>query len=154
VFGNAIAPRLGVRGYLCFYFAAAAFVGTVHALTSNRTFVGASCAIDAVVGMFLVVHPKDRVRTLAMVGAPVDVPGYAAVMLWIALDLWGLTETTNVDHAGHLLGFLFGFVTAVILIRTRRMPLASFEVTLLDLGVGRWLAGPSPGLPTKGPRKR
>jgi len=152
VFGNAVAPRLGLIGFPCFYFAAAAFVGVTHLLISDQPAVGASGAINAVVGVFLVVHPKDRVRTLLPTGRVAEVPGYVAVLVWLAFDLWGLSEETNVGHSAHLLGFLFGFVTAVVLIRTRRMPIADFEATLLDLPIGSWLRGKEESTPSKARR--
>src|SRR5262249_9053942 len=154
VFGNAVAPRMGLIGFPCFYFAAAAFVGVTHLLISDRPAVGASGAINAVVGVFLVVHPKDRVRTLLPTGRAAEFPGYVVVLVWLAFDLWGLAQETDIDHVAHLLGFLFGFVTAVVLIRTGRMPIAAFEATLLDLPIGAWLRGKEESTPDSARRPK
>jgi membrane associated rhomboid family serine protease len=141
VFGNAVAPRLGVVAYLIFYFASASFVGLSYAFFSDLPAVGASDAINAVVGFFLVLHPTSRVRTFFLmgIGRGLELPGWLPVLLWVAFDLWTLGSEGSMSSAAHLAGFAFGFVTAVVMLRTGNLPVASFEVTLLDLPAGRWL---------------
>lgn len=141
VFGNAVAPRLGLIAYPIFYFGSGALLGVIHLVTSDMPLVGASGAICAVVGMFFVLHPQDPVTLLFGSSRAIQLPGWCAVLCWVAFDLWGLSTVTDVAHATHLLGYLIGFVTAVVLIRTNSIPVADFETTFLDLRIGRWLRG-------------
>lgn len=64
VFGPSVEDRLGRLGYAVFYFAGAAAAGGLHAVFERMPVVGASGAVAAVTGMYLVLFPRTHVRTL------------------------------------------------------------------------------------------
>ncbi|MCD6378262.1 MAG: rhomboid family intramembrane serine protease, partial [Planctomycetes bacterium] len=65
VFGNPVNDRLGHVGYLAFYLAGGIFAGIGYVLLSGTAPVlGASGAISAVTGAFLVLFPRVRVMVL------------------------------------------------------------------------------------------
>jgi rhomboid family protein len=123
-FGPEIEDSMGPRRYLVFYLlgglaATAAQVGAGP--TSTVPNLGASGAIAAVMGAFLVTFPRDRIRSLLMVFVFVRVTYIPAALL---IGVWFLTQFVSlgavaqvpasggVAYAAHVGGFIFGSVTA------------------------------------------
>ena len=122
-FGPEIEGLMGRRRYLIFYLlgglaATAAQVGADP--TSTVPNLGASGAIAAVMGAFLVTFPHDRIRSLLIMFVFVRVTYIPAVLL---IGFWALTQFINlgavahqpeggVAYAAHVGGFIFGTVTA------------------------------------------
>lgn len=66
VFGDNVEDRLGHLGYLLFYLAGAAVATLLHGLTETGSLVplvGASGAISAVLGAYIVYYPRQQVLT-------------------------------------------------------------------------------------------
>ncbi len=85
--------------------------------------LGASGAIAAVMGAFLITFPKDRIRTIVLLGFFVIIPFIPAMVLvgiWFLLQLFSEVgsvmtgQTGGVAHMAHIGGFVFGLVTARI----------------------------------------
>ncbi len=75
VFGNAVCARGGSFGYLACYACFAVTTALAHLALSDRPAVVASGAINGVVGMFVVFHPKDYVRFAVVdLGSPARAP--------------------------------------------------------------------------------
>lgn len=134
VFGNAVCARIGSPRYLLCYALFAAGAAVLHLVLSGGPAIGASGAINGVVGMFLVFHPKDYVSFgFVDLGRIREAPAWNLVALWLLLDLLGLLSGSGgVAYAGHLGGFATGFVTAVILLKHDLVADAP-GATLLDL---------------------
>ena len=62
IFGNNVNDKLGGVGYLCFYLAGAVFSGIGHSMVSATPILGASGAVAAVTGAYLVLFPRSMVR--------------------------------------------------------------------------------------------
>jgi membrane associated rhomboid family serine protease len=134
VFGNAVCARVGSIGYLASYWAFAIVVATAHVALSDRPAVGASAAINGVVGMFFVFYPKDYV-TFAILGSgrAREAPAWVLVLLWLLLDLLGfLSGQVGVGHAAHIGGLLVGILLAVVLLKNQLVD-EGLSPTLLDL---------------------
>jgi membrane associated rhomboid family serine protease len=130
-FGPQIEDAMGAPRYLAFYLAGglaamAAQVGVDPA--SNVPTLGASGAIAAVMGAFLVTYPRDRIRTLLILGFFVRVTFIPAALLigfWFLTQLVSLGAVTAVGEANaggvaymaHVGGGLFGALTARFLER-------------------------------------
>lgn len=82
--------------------------------------LGASGAIAAVMGAFLITYPQDRIRTVVIFGWWITVPLIPAVFLigfWLLTQLLNLGAVANTEQGGvaymaHVGGALFGVVTA------------------------------------------
>jgi membrane associated rhomboid family serine protease len=85
--------------------------------------LGASGAIAAVMGAFLVTYPADRIKVLMVLGWFVDVaylPAFLLVGIWFLLQLLNQTATVvhadtgtgGVAYAAHVGGCIFGMLTA------------------------------------------
>jgi len=131
-FGPEIEDAMGRRRYLVFYllggFAAtlAQVAVNPHSTIPN---LGASGAIAAVMGAFLVTYPRDRIRSLLVIFVFVSVRLIPAGLL---IGVWFLTQLLNagavahvqtggVAYFAHIGGFLFGAVTARLFEDPRRV---------------------------------
>lgn len=121
VFGPAVEDRLGRAGYLAYYLAGAVAAALAQYLFDPAPMVGASGAIAAVAGAFMVLFPRTNVRVVLfffLIGA------YSIPSLWfvagsIAKDLWllGLGDS-GVAYQAHLGGYAFGIGLAMLLLAT------------------------------------
>jgi membrane associated rhomboid family serine protease len=114
---------MGPARYSIFYllggFAAAA-AQVAFAPHSTVPNLGASGAIAAVMGAFLVTFPRDNIRTILVIFVFIRVTYIPAVILigfWFLLQLWNAgsiapQESTGVAYLAHVGGFLFGAVFA------------------------------------------
>jgi membrane associated rhomboid family serine protease len=122
-FGPEIEDAMGSWRYLAFYLAG----GVVAALTqvgfdphSTIPNLGASGAIAAVMGAFLVTYPRDQIRTILVIFVFVRVTYISAALLigvWFLLQLLDVgtvatASTGGVAYLAHVGGFMFGAVLA------------------------------------------
>jgi membrane associated rhomboid family serine protease len=87
---------------------------------SNVPNLGASGAIAAVMGAFLISFPYDRIRTVVFLGFFVTitlVPSILLVGLWFLLQLFSgvgsltLRQGAGIAYMAHVGGFIFGMLT-------------------------------------------
>ncbi len=137
VFGPAVEDRFGRVGFLLFYLAGAAGSALAHIAVEDAPAIGASGAIAAVTGAFLVLFPLTRVRVLMIFGfiGIFQIPAVWLIGLYVALDLFSQAfETTNgVANMAHLGGYGFGIAVALILLWTRKLSREPYDLfTLLN----------------------
>ena len=132
-FGPEIEDLMGRRRYWVFYLLGglAATAGQIAAdSTSTVANLGASGAIAAVMGAFVVTYPHDRIRSLLIVFVFVRTTYIPAVLL---IGVWFLTQLVSlgsigqhaqasggVAYAAHVGGFIFGTVAARLFERGTR----------------------------------
>jgi membrane associated rhomboid family serine protease len=133
IFGNNVEDRLGRLTFIAFY-----LLGGVAAMLLQLAFdpgstiptVGASGAIAAVLGAYLVLFPHARVTTLVIFYfiTVVEVPAAFLLVAWFVLQLFSGVGQLGVQLAGgvaywaHVGGFAFGFLVTWVLFRGRRPP--------------------------------
>jgi len=122
-FGPEIEDAMGPIRYLAFYLAGG-LVATLAQVAadpgSTIPNLGASGAIAAVMGAFLVTYPRDQIRTLLFLGWFVRVtilPAALLIGLWFLIQLLSVGAVTDVQVGGvaymaHIGGIIFGAVTA------------------------------------------
>jgi rhomboid family protein len=122
-FGPAIEDAMGHTMYLLFYLLGgvtammAQVAGDPH---STIPCLGASGAIAAVMGAFIVTYPRDRIRTLLFFLIFIRITYIPALFLigfWFLLQLLDIgavahVRTGGVAYLAHIGGFAFGAVTA------------------------------------------
>ena len=122
-FGPEVEDLMSPRRYLVFYLLgglAAALAQVASAPASTVPILGASGAIAAVMGAFLVTYPRDKIRSLLVILVFVSVAYIPAALLigvWFLtqfLKLGSITEQSHggVAYAAHVGGFIFGAVAA------------------------------------------
>src|SRR5689334_21525258 len=133
-FGPEIEDAMGPVRYLAFYLLGgiAAFLAQIAAASSSTVpNLGASGAIAAVMGAFLITYPRDRIRTLLLLGWFVSVtviPAAVLIGIWFLLQLFSEVGSVaqaqsggGVAYVAHVGGFIFGAVTARLFESRRRI---------------------------------
>jgi len=134
IFGDNIEDSLGHVGFLVFYLVGGVVASLVQILTnpgSQIPTVGASGAIAAVLGAYLVLYPHSRVATLIPLGyfmRVTMVPAVVVLGLWFVLQLFsgflslGGPDVGGVAFWAHVGGFVAGVLIALLFGRRRREP--------------------------------
>lgn len=132
IFGDNIEDYLGHLRYLVFYLVGGAVASLAHILTnptSQTPTVGASGAIAAVLGAYLVLFPRSRIATFIPIGFFMRltmVPAIIVLGFWFVLQLFsgvmsiGGPEVGGVAYWAHIGGFVVGVVMAKLLGSRRR----------------------------------
>ena len=128
-FGPAIEDAMGRFRYIVFYLLGGviAMLAQVAGSPGSRIpCLGASGAIAAVMGAFIVIYPRDRIRTLVWILIFIRVTYIPAILLigvWFLFQLLSVVgsvatvQTGGVAYLAHVGGFLFGVVTARLWVR-------------------------------------
>jgi membrane associated rhomboid family serine protease len=124
-FGPEIEDAMGPVRYLAFY-----LVGGTAAMLAQVGFdphstvpaLGASGAIAAVMGAFLVTYPRDQIKTILFFGIffrVAFIPAALLIGLWFLIQLFSLgalndveVQTGGVAYLAHIGGCAFGAATA------------------------------------------
>jgi membrane associated rhomboid family serine protease len=136
IFGNNVEDAMGPFKYFFFY-----ILGGIAALAlqvaidpnSTAPTLGASGAIAAVLGGYIVLYPRARVLTLVIIiffFTVIELPAVVMLGIWFAeqaaFGAAGLTSpgaTGGVAYFAHVGGFIFGVLTVRLLAtRRRRIP--------------------------------
>ena len=129
IFGNNVEDRLGRGRYLAFFLAAGVIAGLAQVAvdpSSEIPLVGASGAISAVLGAYLVLFPGARIMSLVflvVVFQIVSVPAVFLLAFWFVLQVIdgvlavGAAEATTggVAFFAHIGGFLAGVAFGLVL---------------------------------------
>jgi membrane associated rhomboid family serine protease len=135
LFGNNVNDKMGHIGFLLFYLAGAIFAAVGYLLTNDTgALIGASGAVWAVTGAYLVLFPRAHVTVLyffVLIGR-IELPSWAFVLMQVVWDVIGLGQQgTNVAHAAHLAGAFFGFTVSMSLVAVHLLPRDQFDLWAL-----------------------
>lgn len=138
IFGDNVEDRLGHLPFLAFYLLGGVAANVVQASIDPASLVpvvGASGAIAAVLGAYLVLFPTAVIHVLFPVFVfflvPIPIPAVVMIGLWFLQNLLAgfatlgaaATPDAGVAWFAHIGGFLFGFVFAALFAREpRRAP--------------------------------
>jgi membrane associated rhomboid family serine protease len=124
IFGNNVEDRFGRAGFLIFYLTGGVLAGLAQVAIDPESTVptiGASGAIAATLGAYLVLYPRARVTSLVFLGffyQLVRVPAAIVLGLWFVLQLIegvgsiGPSQGGGVAFFAHIGGFVFGAAVA------------------------------------------
>jgi len=136
LFGNNINDKLGHIGYLCFYLAGAVFSGIGHTVLNSSSLIptlGASGAVAAVTGAYLVLFPKTLITVLYwffFIGTT-QVP--ALYFIAFKLIIWDnifepRLAPAAIAYSAHLAGYAFGIAAILGLLVTGLIGTSSFDL--------------------------
>ena len=131
-FGPAIEEAMGRGRYLIFYITGGLVAMLAQVAASPDSTVpclGASGAIAAVMGAFLVTYPRDRIKSILIIGWYVRITLIPAALLigfWFLIQLVSAGSVANQSSGGvaylaHVGGTLFGAATARLFARRPRL---------------------------------
>lgn len=140
VFGPAVEDRFGRLGFLAFYLLGGAAAGGVHILAGGEQTaygylampaLGASGAISAVTGAFLVLFPNSGVRAFVFffVIGIYSIPAWWIIGFAIARDLlMSGISSASVAYEAHLGGYVFGAGVSFLLLWRRIIPREPYDL--------------------------
>ena len=167
IFGNNVEDRLGYVKYILFYLAgglAALALQTLVGPNSQVPTLGASGAIAAVLGAYIVLYPRARVVTVIFIiffFTILELPAMIVLGIWFLQQaLFGYFDLANPSGGGggvayfaHVGGFVFGLLAVRVL--AKRPPPAA--ATVLGGAVSRAVSSVPrrpPQAPPRAPRTR
>src|SRR5579863_8549336 len=135
-FSPEIEDAMGRGRYLIFYLVGGLVAMLAQVLASPHSTVpnlGASGAIAAVMGAFLVTYPRDRIRSVLFIFIFFHVtfiPASLLIGFWFLTQLFNAgqvahAQTGGVAYLAHIGGFIFGAATARLFESAERSSVAS-----------------------------
>ena len=118
VFGPAVEKTVGPARFALMYLAGAFVAFYAHAIAFSHSaapVLGASGAISAVMGAYLVLNPRGRIVTalpLIIVFKIIEIPASLFILGWFVLQAFNgylsLNLANNIAWFAHIGGFIFG----------------------------------------------
>jgi len=121
IFGDNLEDVLGHGRFIVFYLVCGIAAGLAQIFASGASNVpslGASGAISGVLGGYLVLFPRNRVRVLTR-GGIASVPAIVVLGLWIVIQLIsGIGSIANTESGGvAYMAHIGGFVAGLLLVK-------------------------------------
>jgi membrane associated rhomboid family serine protease len=134
IFGDNVEDRWGHVRFFVVYLICGIAASMTHIFFNQNSMLpslGASGAISGVLGAYIVLFPRNRVRVFVGRGI-VAMPAVVVLGFWIVLQfisqlgqIGNTAETAGVAYWAHIGGFITGIIFAFLFGRTPRQALAS-----------------------------
>ncbi len=128
IFGNNVEDAAGHGRFLLFYLlsgVAAALAQCSSDPASTAPLIGASGAVSGILGAYLLLYPKAKVKTLIFIFifmTTAEIPAMLFLTLWFFIQIL-FSHGQGVAWFAHIGGFLFGLVTIKLFTLGRRQGL-------------------------------
>lgn len=129
IFGDNLEDRLGHLRYAIFYLVCGIVASLSHVVVNTDSFIpslGASGAISGVLGGYLLLFPRRRVRVIMGRGIS-EVPAFVALGIWIVFQVISGVMSgagAGIAYAAHIGGFIAGLVLIKVFAFGRAVPVA------------------------------
>ena len=141
LFGNNVNDKLGHIGYLCFYLAGSVFSGVGHVFMSGAPVLGASGAVAAVTGAYLVLFPQTLITVLywfffiGMMELPALYFIAFKLIIWDNVVEPSFAPPVAVAYSAHLAGYAFGIAAMVVMLAAGLISGSQFDLWAM---IKRW----------------
>jgi membrane associated rhomboid family serine protease len=125
IFGNNVEDAAGHMRFAVFYLLSGVAAGLVQYSfdpSSPVPMVGASGAVSGVLGAYLILFPRAKVKTLIFVFlfiTTIDIPAMVLLTVWFFVQIAFSHGQGGVAWFAHIGGFIFGMLTVKIFARRR-----------------------------------
>ncbi len=137
VLGDNVEDALGHKRFIAFYLLAGIAAAMAHGLSGTASkipMIGASGAISGIIGAYLVLHPKARIKVLISFFI-VWLPAYVVLGFWIGYQIFSASMAAGGAGGGVAWwAHIGGFAAGVLLI----VPMRQKGVPLFDAGKKRF----------------
>lgn len=131
VFGNAICTNTSNWLYLPVFLGCTLIAAAVHVLADGSPAIGASGAMNGIVGIVLAMYPLNRVNVFWVFlvrGGSFSCPAWVIILFWFAFDVWGvISGGDHIAYWAHIGGLLGGVGIGLLCLH-----LGWFQLTQLD----------------------
>jgi membrane associated rhomboid family serine protease len=140
LFGNAVCSKIGNLYYLPVYIFLGLVAGISHLLFSDVPILGASGAINGIVGMYLVFFPENSISCffcfIFWFWRPLwfSLRSFWMILLWFAFDIFGAMRSSGgVAYLAHIGGFVAGVGLAILMLKIKMIEMERDETSILKL---------------------
>jgi len=142
VFGNAVCTNIGNLRYLAAFFGCTLIAAFAHNIFDGNPAIGASGAINGVVGIVLAMYPLNRIYVFWLFlikGGTFAVRAWVIIIFWLVFDIWGaVTGGGMIAYWAHIGGLAGGLAIGLVGLRLGWIELTQFDNrSLLDIMTGR-----------------
>src|SRR3990172_7106069 len=148
IFGNAVCATIGNIAYPFLYALLAVFASAAHLMFDGNPAIGASGAVNGIVGMALIIYPLNKLHcaygfSMPMMGifwksGKFSTKSFWMILLWLAFDILGVvTGGGGTAYWAHLGGFAFGMTIGLMLVLFEAVE--TYDPTLMDIVTGKKL---------------
>lgn len=145
IFGNAVCAKIGNFVYLPIYLVFGLLAAVVHLIFVGGPMIGASGAINGIVGMYLVFYPENEITCFwslyLFYWRQFSVRSFWMILLWLVYDILGAmffsNSTGGVAYFAHFGGFAAGFGLAILILKMKWIVMERYEKSLLQMWEGR-----------------
>lgn len=139
-FGNAVCAKVGDARFALAYLGFGIAAALAHLIVDGRPAIGASGAINGVVGLYLALYPTNQISCFYWAFfrfGTFAVSGFWMILLWFAFDILGAVRGVgSAAYVAHLGGFATGFALGWVMLREGWIAMSITERSILDvLGV-------------------
>jgi membrane associated rhomboid family serine protease len=145
IFGNAICSTVGNVAYGFLYICLGIIAGVVHLVIDGHPAIGASGAINGIVGMALVLFPRNKIHSWYFFAIPLiwlfkagkfATNAFWMVLYWLVFDILGsMGSPDGIAHWMHIGGFAGGMIIAMCAVKFNLIE--THHLTLFDMLAGR-----------------
>lgn len=121
VFGRHVEDQLGKAKFILLFLVAGIVGFMAHLLVSlgdTRLVVGSSAAVSGVLGAYLFLFPKNKIRSFFLIIVyPLffTLPAWTYLIIWLGLQGFYSTFASSVAYVAHIAGFIAGYALTVLL---------------------------------------
>jgi len=138
IFGNAVCSRIGNFWYPLVYVGLGIMAGMGEIFYSPVPSIGASGAINGVIGVFAALFPTSRIKLLyaaaGVQGGMAKAPSMMMIMMWFVFDVIGAIQgNRGVGYGAHIGGFVAGLVLGAMMLRAKWVQAYKGERTLPEV---------------------
>tara|TARA_R110002096_G_scaffold54517_19_gene140665 strand:- start:120 stop:932 length:813 start_codon:yes stop_codon:yes gene_type:complete len=142
VFGNSVCTNIGNGRYLLLFLFVTIIAAIFHNLFSGGLAVGASGAINGVVGVVLALYPINRVHVWYLFFfrfGTWEVSAWLIILVWLAFDIWGvITGGGMVAYWAHIGGLIAGVGLGTLALQKTWVMLTEYDNrSLLEILTGQ-----------------
>lgn len=138
VFGNTVCAKVGNVTYFLLYLLLGVLAGAAHLSLDGGPAIGASGAINGIIGFYFMLHPVNRIHCFwwfYIRAGSFDIPGYWLILGWFALDIYGaVTGGSGIAYWAHIGGFLGGMCLGLAALMVGFVKMTAYDnETIVDL---------------------
>jgi len=123
IFGDNVEHNLGKMKFVIFYFLCGVLAGLFHIfLASGEELaiptIGASGAISGLLGGYLILYPKNKIRAFFLVlFTPIifSVPAFFYIGIWFLYQFLSAGTPSSVAYFAHIGGFIAGMILVLLM---------------------------------------
>lgn len=132
IFGVALNDRLGHLSFLAFYLIGGAVAGIAHLIDSPAPVIGASGSVCALIGGFIALFPRSRIRLLVLffIIGVFEIASLWVVGFYVLIDFigWVGPSDSPVAYVAHFAGYFYGFFLALLLLAVKVIHSDDFDM--------------------------